>query len=148
VVQGQKRQVLVVGEADQEGPQEGPLREIEGAPRLCHQLPPGPPLAIPKGREIHRRQGHSRRFIQPLPRAPCRRREAAAQGAVAPLEPVQRRLQGRDLQGSRKAQGRGHIVGHIPRGQLVEKPQALLGEGQGPVAGKLLASCIPAHRQG
>src|SRR5258707_8511608 len=84
--------------------------------------------------EDRQRAGSGRRDHLPRLAVLCRsfRDEGGAQRLVALDDRAERSGQGRDVERTFEAQSAGQVVGEAPRLELVEKPEPLLGEGDGP----------------
>jgi hypothetical protein len=136
VVQGHQQRVLALAQPQQGEPEERPVGEVEGAPGLLQGEPASPRLA-PGGRQAgeveHGDFGEQLRSDD-LDRLAVAGGEGGAQGLVAAEQLGEDPLQEPRGDLAREPQGRGDVVGRVARLELVEEPEAPLGEGEGEVA--------------
>ena len=132
MVQGQQQHVRRRAQAQQGRPQQGARGQVERRPRLLARPRDDRRLARRRGQgaEVGHGQGHRQGGGDHLLRAPLGGGEGGAQGLVAGDDGVQGPLQGGDVQGPGEPEGGRDGVDGGAGGQLVEEPQALLGEGE------------------
>ncbi len=135
VVEGQQEAVLVLSQADQQRPQRRLGFKVERPARLLRD-----PLRIVRYRQRERlwRQDDLRR-------AAIHQEEPGAQDLVPADDLPQAARQGGDVEPAAQADGQRQVVDRKPRPQPVEKPEALLAEGE---RQRTLATCAAERRQG
>ena len=133
MVGGHDHDVLALVAAEEHGAQERPAPEVEGAARLGRGEVPELGLPPPRrqGREIDERQDGLRGSrCHHLERLAADRGESGAQRLVAAGELAEATRQHRDRERPRQARRERDVVEGEPRLELLEEPQALLGEGE------------------
>ena len=146
VVQGEQQDVLSRLELEQGDAQQRAALQIEGALGLFGHQAQGLGLALRggQGRQIHHRQPQLRGRGDDLHRGVGPGPEGGAQGLVAAHQLGEDALEDRGIERPEQTHGGGNVVASGARLQLLEEPQALLGEGQGQA---LLARRGPQRRQ-
>lgn len=141
VVRGEQQDVLVVGQADQQGPQQwtgaqveraGVLRQQHGVQRFRARCGPVPRV---RGRrvllpQVAYRQRHGGGRVHGLHGPAVDVVERGPQGLVARHRGVQCLRQRGPVQRAGQPQGDGAVVAGVAGPELVEEPQLLLGEGE------------------
>ena len=127
--------MLLLPQREQLETQEGPPAEVEGAGRLGPRETPGLGLAGSgrQGGEVDPGQREGRRADDLEGTGlPCR--VGRAESLVAADDLPESARQEPRIEAAQEAERRGDVVGDIPRLDLVEKPEPLLGEGEGKAA--------------
>jgi hypothetical protein len=136
VVQGQQQHVLLLPQPQQAGAQHQVPRQVEGpacflsdqAAQLRLALRFGQAAQVPHG------QRHCPCGNYALDGLPGNGGKCRPQGLMPPHDLGEATPQRRHVQGTDQAESIGHVVPGAAGFQLIEEPQALLGEGQGQVA--------------
>ena len=128
-MQRDHQQVLSRLQLQQHGPQQSPLRQLEGSPGLLARQPAGHrllPPALWQPRQIDQPQLEVGPRADHLPRRPVGLGEARAQHLVPPHHLPDALAQRRRVELAAQAQGRRHMVSRAARLQLLDEPQSLL----------------------
>ncbi len=128
MVDGDEEDVLLGVQAQQGGAEERTSGEIERTHRLFTRESPDFGLLVSS--QVHHRHREVRGGVNDLDGLAAVLREGGPQRLVALDERAEAVLQGRDIQHSGDLEGDGNVVGGIAWLELVDEPQALLGEGQ------------------
>ena len=132
VVQREEQHVVALTQPEQPCPQEGTGGEVERRTRLL--VRPAPRLRLPRVRvelaQVLDGKSDRGRGEDHLPRLALHRREGRAERLVPAHDRFQAPAKGRRVEGTGKPKRVGEDVGGTGF-ELVQEPQALLGEGQG-----------------
>ena len=132
VVHAEEQHVLLRAAAQQQGAQQRPRRQVEGAERGLPRPPPhlGVALRRVQAGEVLGLQAPGARRRDHLHRLPRLRRERGAQHLVAEHHLRERALQRLRPQRPAQPEGDGHVVERARRIELVQEPEPVLGEGE------------------
>ena len=133
VVEDQEEQVVVAREAEEQGPEDRPARQVEGAGSLRVRGPRRRGLALRGGKGAQVRQGDRERGGpgHRLHRVAVHQREDGAQRLVPVDQGLQAPPQRPGVERAAQAQRVRHVVGGAAGIELVEEPEPPLGEGEG-----------------
>jgi hypothetical protein len=133
VVDGQHQNVLVAAQPQQANPNWGALRQVERFLALLgHESSGFPfPLLGLKGGEVNRAEVEDERWSDDLGRIVAHPGEGRSKNLVSSDNLVEGLLKSLSVQVALEPHCARDIVDRVARGELVQKPQALLGKGQG-----------------
>jgi hypothetical protein len=132
MVQARQEHVVVRPAANRQRPQERSPPEVEGAPGRVHrQCLRGPaPRRLGQPGQIDPRQAKARRGLNHLDRLLRPWPNHRTQSLVTPHDHREGPGQGPEVEGSREPVRPGEDIGGVSGPQLVQEPEALLGERQ------------------
>ena len=129
-MKGQQKEAVLVAHLQNQSPQHLPLGEVERLAGLCLGNGEPPSLGIGQVAQIH--HGHRQRLgrVDHLVGLASGHGVAGAQDLVAMHQVAEGGLQAREVEGAPEVEEQGEVVGGDAGVQVVEKPEALLGERQ------------------
>ncbi len=131
VVHRQHQDVVSRPEPHQHALEERTLCQVEGLEALGEQLAPCLLFRRLVSGHVHDGEQEGRGWVDDLDGRPVRARaEVGAQRLVTPHQLREAALEKGDVQVSLQPDQEGHVVRAAPRLELVQEPQALLGEGE------------------
>jgi hypothetical protein len=132
VVHGEEERVLGPADLHQQRVEQRSGLQVERTQGLGFQevARGGLPEALRQTREVGHRQQPGARRIDHLDRPAVVDREAGAEALLAGGQGVDRPRQGGGVEGPGEVRHGPHVVGRRPRLELLDEPEALLGEGE------------------